>query len=89
MIEISIKLEELERVLQALKVETPEDIKAELVNYLNSRVYESERDDAIQKTISLYKFKPLVVVPDEPPVEDSDEPPIEDPPVEDLEELIE
>lgn len=60
MIEIIIKLEEQERVYEALGVETDEEIRERLVRHLNTIVDDYERGVEMQKTVESYEFKPLL-----------------------------
>lgn len=60
MVEILIRLEEHERVLNALNVSTNEEIKAKLMSYLNSRVNDFEQSIEMQKVVETYEFIPLI-----------------------------
>lgn len=60
MIEVTIRLEEQERVYEALGVETDEEIRERLVRYLNTIVDDHERGVEMQKTVESYEYKPLI-----------------------------
>lgn len=81
MIEINIKLEEKDRVLEAFNVESSEQLREHLMFYLNTTVKDFERNIEVSKAIEAYTFEPLIEIANEP-VGDSDEPPIEEPPIE-------
>lgn len=81
MIEINIRLEEENRILEAFAVESSEQLREHLVFYLNATVKDFERNIEVSKAIEAYTFVPLTEIVDES-AEDSDEPPIEDPSIE-------
>lgn len=78
MIEINIKLEERDRILEAFGVETSEQVRERMILYLNTVVNDHERNVEVSKAVAAYTFTPLTEIVDEP-VEDPDEPPIDEP----------
>lgn len=65
MLEIVIRLEEDERVFNAFNADSSEDVKEELMNYLNSRVNDYEQNIEVQKVVEAYEFTPLIEVQEE------------------------